>query len=81
MTPLEANAFRRCHHCDAVCAQRCAPDEMIGRCGQCGGIFAPFFYFDDKALPIHLDDGLRTAAQPGDWRGIQGLTAHWPDET
>lgn len=66
-------SIRRCHICN-----HCSESESaVYKCSQCGKLFAPFFYFDDKRKPVQADYTLRPMNLNGQWRPIQGLTAYW----
>lgn len=66
--------FRRCHVCGST--THCQTDE-VRKCQHCQKPFAPFFYFEDKSVPVVGDNTLRPQTLNGEFYPIRGLTAYW----
>lgn len=65
--------FRRCHICGHV-NEHARP---IQKCGNCNKSLAPFYYFDEKFIPVLSDFNMRPPSIQGAYGPIQGLTAYW----
>lgn len=67
--------FRRCHVCGATNQSLM---ERVEECECCGRTLPPFFYFDERIVPVAQECHLRPV--PQNYQGyapIQGLTAYW----
>jgi len=66
--------IRRCHMCGAVTEREGA---LVEKCRDCGKPMAPFYYFDDRRVPICSEMDLRPRQHLGERSPVRGLTAFW----
>ena len=69
--------FRRCHLCGAI---NQSAVERVQLCQPCGHILTPFFYFDERELPVMHEAQVRQkTSYDNQYAPIHGLTAYWDD--
>lgn len=67
--------FRRCHVCGSTTQSQ---TDKVDVCKPCGKHFAPFFYFDERFIPVASEATVRPLNISHDkYNPIQGLTAYW----
>lgn len=74
---------RRCHICDHVNER---DGQSVDRCGHCGKILAPYYFFDEQNVHVYSDveqrptleqTRARPKEQPGEHRPLRGFSAVW----
>lgn len=66
--------FRRCHVCTSVTE---VDGTEVKKCGSCGKMMAPFFFFEDASVIAHSDHEPRPQRLKGKVVPILGFTAYW----
>jgi hypothetical protein len=66
--------IRRCHICDRISE---SVGQSVVRCAGCSKNFAPYFYFDERGVPVLTDNMQRPLRLPHELHPVVGLSTWW----